>query len=87
MSDASVRYRGNKPSPIIEITETRTGDWIIEAPCGWHQNFGPGLGLSLAKEYARYHRNRCPKCRVRSGKIGYETATQAWREQEGEVAS
>lgn len=60
------------PSQHIEITYTRKGTWRIEGPCGWWQDFGPGLDLAVAKSLAYYHRRRC-QGGCRKAMVGHET--------------
>ena len=56
----------------LQITLTRRGDWIIEAPCGWSENYGDDLFIDLAREIARHHRRRCLNQRCRRARIGWE---------------
>jgi hypothetical protein len=77
----SARYRkGDMPSHP-EITETRTGNWLVECPCGWHDNLGRYASLSIAKDHVRHHMRQCPVPRGRT-KIGYETNAQHRYDQE-----
>lgn len=66
------RYHRGAASAHIEITLTRVGTWRIEGPCGWWQDFGPGLDLSTARSLAVYHRRRCHTCA--RAMIGYEVS-------------
>lgn len=73
------KYSKNQTLTHMEVTETRTGMWVIECPCGWFDSLGKHASLSIARDHARFHMRHCPVVRDQR-KIGYETATQAWRE-------
>ena len=68
--------------PMAEITETRTGNWLVECACGFAENLGPHAGLSLAKDFLRYHIRGCSVV-TNTRNIGFETNAQRWREAGG----